>query len=307
MKIYYFLLGDIRVGSTRIRVYYLLDWLKKHGIEVAIHDRKPAFGPYDADIIFYQKVNGPVGVAKQAKKKGIKIVFDASDFISAPELINKADYITTATKELLELLLSQSKIPKKGKVIKDTIDYLKSPLPPRYHTKRDNLNIVYITRPEWLSNVEICLNPLLRLKKDINYSFYYISGGNLRVDLGGKLSAKRIGWNLNTFTKNLRKADIAVAPQPLHWKYESKIITPITHNIPVVCSKTPVYHRFVEATGIEEFCCETESDWYKALHRMTNPDVRNDYLKKTLPYIWKNYNIDTLGKEWMSVFREVLE
>ena len=318
MKVYYFPSGGRLTPSSRARIYNLEDWLKSRGVQIGIHEEKPPFHPLDADILVYQKVTKPYGIAEKAKKKGIPIIFDCSDVKEGKikKIATIANIVTTSSIPLIENVRSRADI-KDGIVIEDPVDYIKGPLPPRIHTKKDDFIIIFTCSRGEFNTINPAITPLIKLRETVNFEFRYICGENskwINKRRGGtikrvnKLGGKHVCWNIDTFSNEYRNADIAIAPQTRMHKTATKVTLAVAHNLPVVSSWTPSHLKFARGTGTEEFCVRNDNSkqWYKMLKRLCNPDERNKFLKKTLPYLWRVHSVEGVGREWLKLFNSLV-
>lgn len=317
MKIYYFTNGGFSTGSARCRAYRIAKYLNDmRGVESAFsrdepytHTWRGSFGPLDADIVIYQKQQEPVDIARKARAKGVKVIFDMSDLMGSKfiDIINLADALTANTKGVLQSSLDQTNNKVKTRILRDIVDYLYKPLPARIHTKTSNLKIVFQARPENLGTIRLARDALIRLKKKMDYEFTYISGISVKKPLFEQLDPRWIQWKYDTFSEEMQKYDIAIAPNTIMTKGRVKVKDAVTHNLAVVSSKYPANWSLAVDTKTEEFCCANPDEWYNALMKMIDPKVRNDYMSKVLPYMWKEHSVETIGTRWYELFKELLD
>ena len=159
--------------------------------------------------------------------------------------------------------------------------------------------------PENLKNVIECQEALRELLREgKRFTFTYISGGT--YPYAPEFNARRIPWNLDTYSENLQKFDVALAPQVIKEKGPGKMIEAIGHNVAVVGSAIPATEEWAKETHNEEFICSTTEEWIVALEKMWDAEVRNAQLERTLPWIWSNRSIDVIGQKWLDFFKEIM-
>jgi len=324
MKVYYFPSGirnSFENASSRLRIYFLQDWLKQHDVQSSIQGEHQFFSPLDADIIIFQLRNFDLDIARKAHTKGIRIVYDITDIrpLEREDLkarLHETDVVVTLNETIKNFVSYVDPDWKSYKTIRDCIDYIKNPLPFRAHQKKTDFEVVFSTNPASLINIRGCIHPLIQLRQKNKFKFTCISGKQVNLDPHYRgiteemawLNPQWIDWNFNTFAKNFKSGDMAVAPQSKIDKPETKLRESIALNVPIVSSKIPSHWKFAMDTHTTEFCCENSDidGWYEALEKMCNPEVRNDFLIKTIPYVWKNYSIEAIGAKWLTLFKELL-
>lgn len=324
MKVYYFPSGmknSFENASSRLRIYFLQDWLRQHDIQSSVQGERQFFSPLNADIIVFQLRNFNLKLAKNARAKNIHVVYDITDIrpLSRRDLkirLRETDVVVTLNEAIKDFVSHAEADWKHYKIIRDCIDYIKTPLPSRVHQKKTDLEIVFSTNPASLINIRACILPLMRLHHKTKFKFTCISGKQVNLNSHYKgiteemawLTPQWVDWNFNTFVNNFKLGDMAIAPQSKIDKPETKIRESIALNIPIVSSKIPSHWKVATDTNTTEFCCENSDidSWHKALEKLCNPEVRNDFLAKTVPYIWKNYSIEAIGSQWQRLFVELV-
>ena len=312
MKVTFFpFMPCCETGSSRVRAYWMASHLTEQGVEAQTRFYGEAPPNYienvlDDDVIVFQKTYSEpwIRVAEGIRKKGIKIVLDQVEKEATTRMHGIADVLTTDSTELAEWYHSLNP-GVETRVIEDCVAYLKTPLPPRRHTKSDGLKIAYFVSPSMMDNVLVCHNALKKLEKRRNYELIVIAG---RLDPWclGQLKYEYWKWSVDAFTGLLRKCDLAILPQKWTWKGGNKMVQAVTHNLPTVASDTPAYRRIAEATGTEEFLCKRPDEWLPALEALFDPVERNRFLAKTSGWVWDNYNIGRIARQWMDLFEELV-
>lgn len=310
MKICYYPRYGIEGGSSRCRVYYIQEKLLEWGIDAYLQS-----APFSADIIVFQKTYEKFHceIARKAKRKGIKIVFDLDDDYKCPEMINLADVVVCDSWGLVKFAQSQVKKKIDGRVILNPVDYIKKPLPRRRHVKKENLEIVYFANPNNFIAFKNCKRAMRRLREEgVNYSLTLIGGKSLRhiyqyTDIFKDFQVNHIPWNLKTFSEELRKFDLSILPQAWDWKGPCKQTDSCAHNVPAVCEDIPPNRELYEKAGLTEYLAGTEEEWYKGVKKLLDPEERNRFLDKVLPLVWKLRSHERIARQWLDLFEELLE
>lgn len=341
-NVYFFPMGDVTMGSSRVRVYYLDKYIKERGIESRVIFKKSKFisginflylkypnklllnainietnkflnalgNNHLKYLFFFQKrkdvfVLNIMNQLKTYKYENTGIIFDIVDQYhnDFSLMIKQSDLVTTAS-ESMKHLIEKDYDGVKVAIVRQFIDYIYEPLPKKIHVKDDGLKIVFDTSPQNLKDILVCAKALQKLSKKRNFTLSYISGKKPNQILSD-LRMEHVTWNPDTITSDLQKFDLAIAPQTDYLKPRSKLLTAISHNLPVVCSDVPSYRSLAESTNTLEFVCNTQKDWYEALNNMFNPETRNEYLSRTLPWIWKYHGKEHLTQEWINAFNQI--
>jgi len=309
MKVCYYPRYDIRGGSSRCRAYYIQQKLLEMGIDAYIQS-----APFTADLIVFQKTyEAPYcNIARKAKEKGIKIVFDLDDDYKSAEMINLADAVVCDSWGLVRFAQSQVKKKIKGRVIRNPVDYIKEPLPRRIHKKSDNLDLVYFANPANFKAFVNCRSAMERLRKEgYRYSLTLIGGSSLGhiykySNPFENFAVEHIPWSLKTFSKELRHFDFSILPQAWSWKGPAKQTESVAHNVPAVCEKIEPNVELYKRSGLMGYLAGKEEEWYSTSKKLFNPKERNRFLDKVLPVVWKTRSHEGITKEWLALFEELL-
>lgn len=299
-------------SSTRVRILKIIEHLKKANEIANLLDYRDNLEEPQFNILVIQKYMGQsiINLIDNLKRKGVIVVYDIVDKYAdptVPQILNDVDAIITDCESMKEYC--KQLVPNKHltiTIIPDCIDYVTEPIPriPREHmTKTNNLDIVFFASPSNLDCIKVCKEALNKLAKEKTFTLTYISGSP--SEYFADLNAKFIEWNLYNFSENLKKFDLAILPQKTE-KGDSKLIQAITHNVPAISSDIASYRRIAEQTDTTEFLCKTPDDWYNALIKMFNPEVRYTFLNKTVHWVWQNYNAIDLIREYQKFFTRLL-
>lgn len=309
MRICYYPRYGIDGGSSRCRAYYIQRKLLEWGIDAYI-----ASAPFSADIIVFQKTYEKhyCEIARKAKAKGIKIIFDLDDDYKSADMIALAHIVVCDSKGLVKF--AQDQVTKKidGRVIRNPVDYITKPLPRRVHTKKDNLELVYFANPANFKAFANCREAMEKLRKDgYNYELTLIGGKDLNHikrygDPFGTFRVKHIPWKLETFSKTLQTFDFSILPQAWDWKGPAKQSESTAHGVPAVCEKIEPNVDLYKSAKLMEYLAGTTDEWYEACRRLFDPAERNRFLDRILPVVWKKRSHDGITKEWLRLFEEVL-
>lgn len=308
MKIVYYPRYDIKGGSSRCRAYYPQQMLLKWG-----HDAMMMSAPYTADVIVFQKTyaKGYCNIARKAKQKGIKIVFDLDDDYKSAEMIGLADVVVCDSWGLVKFAQNQVKKKIEGRVIRNPVDYIKKPLPRRIHKKTTNLELVYFANPANFKAFVNCRSAMERLRDEgYKFTLTLIGGNSLQhiykyTNPFQGFAVKHIPWGLDTFSQNLRKFDFSILPQAWDWKGPAKQTESVAHNVPAVCEDIPPNVELYKAAGLEEYLAGTQKQWYAAAKRLFDPKERNRFLDKVLPVTWKLRSHEAITQQWLDLFKEI--
>jgi len=310
MKICYYPRYGIEGGSSRARVYLIQKKLLEWGIDAFLMS-----APFTADIIVFQKTFSKFhcDVARQAKKKGIKIVFDLDDDYKAEGMINLSDIVTCDSWGLVRV--AQSRVRRKidGRVILNPIDYIREPLPKRIHQKKEILDIVYFANPNNFRAFSNCRPALEQLRKEgFKLNLTLIGGRSLAhifqySNPFKNFPVKHIPWSLKTFSENLRKFDISILPQAWDWKGPCKQVDSCAHQVPAVVEKIPPNEFLYKKAGLEEYLAGSKEEWYRAIKKLFDHKERNRFVEKVHPIVWKEFSIDKIAKDWLSLFEELVK
>lgn len=292
----------IIVASSRLRVYFIQRFLLERGI-----DAKIASSPFASDLVVFQKTFSSfhLKLNQELRRKGIKTIFDLDDPYPN-QMLKLANLVTVDSEERKIWVESLVGEKRKIRVIEDPIDYIKKPLAKRIHVKKENLRIVFFGHPNNLKCIRVCKEALRKLREKRRFTLDYISGEERPREFEG-LEVRHVMWRYGTFSKILRTYDLAILPQIEKEKSSTKLNQAIAHNLPVVASPIPSYSKIGKATSTLDFLPKTNEEWLEALERMFNPEERNKYLDKTLDWVWRNYGVEKIGKDWLNLFEELLE
>lgn len=304
LKICFYPRYDMNGGSSRCRAYYIQQKLLEWG-----HDAFLMSAPYTADVIVFQKTyeNPYCEIARKAKEKGIKIVFDMDDDYRCKEMLELADVVVCDSQGLVDFCQNQTTKKLNGRVIRNPVDYIKEPLPRRIHKKKKVLDIVYFAHPVNLKAFANCAPALKRLKEEgFKFNLYYIAGQRKDEYFRG-FNPKWIRWKLSTFSESLRKFDISVLPQAWNWKGPAKQTESVAHNVPAVCEKILPNEELYKLADLEKYLASTDEEWYRAIKKLFKTKERNHFLDKVLPVVWKYRSHEYITQQWLDLFYEVLK
>ena len=309
MKICYYPRYGMDGGSSRCRAYYIQMKLLEMGIDAWVQS-----APYAADLIVFQKTyeKAYCDVARNAKMKGIKIVFDLDDDYKAPEMIDLADVVVCDSWGLVKFAQSQVKKKIDGRVILNPVDYIREPLPRRVHTKKENLSLVYFANPANFKAFMNCRSAMEKLRAGgYSYELTLIGGMNLGhiekyTNAFKNFKVNHRPWNLKTFSKEVQEFDFAILPQAWDWKGPAKQTEAVAHNLPAVCEKIEPNESLYKEAGLLEYLAGTELEWFEACKRLFDPEERNRFCNKVLPVVWKRRSHEAITREWLALFEELV-
>lgn len=304
LRICYYPRYDRKGGSSRCRAYMIQEKLLEWG-----HDAYLMSAPYAADIIVFQKTYETpyLKIARKAKEKGIRIIFDMDDDYQCKEMLELADIVVCDSQGLVDFCQNQTKKKLDGRVIRNPVDYIKKPLPRRIHENKGPVKIVYFAHPVNLKAFANCAPALKRLKKEGNeFTLTYIAGKR-KDELFKGFEVQWIKWSLETFSENLRQFDFSILPQAWNWKGPAKQTESVAHNVPAVCEDILPNRELYKWAGLENYLASTDEEWYEAIKKLFNAKERNKFLDKVLPVVWKYRSLEYITKKWLNLFYEVLK
>jgi glycosyltransferase involved in cell wall biosynthesis len=295
-------------SSTRVRILKIIEYLKKSS-EIAdlvqYGDDLKSDLSYNTLVIQKLTDQATINLVETIKQRGIITVYDIVDRYNDVDILNAVDVIIADCKAIeghCRQLVPNKKLD--ITIIPDSIDYIDKPIIRTPITKTDNLNIVFFASPSNVNCIENCKEALIKLSKEKSFKLTYIAG-NPKPEYFKDLNVKFIPWSPYTFSMELRNFDLVILPQKVE-KGDTKLVQAISHNVPAVSSNIESYRRIAEQTGTTEFLCNTQEEWYNSLIVMFNPETRNEFLNKTVNWIWRNYNINRIISEYRRLFTRLL-
>lgn len=130
------------------------------------------------------------------------------------------------------------------------------------------------------------------LFKDCNFSFQIIP------------------WDINTFSKEISQADLAIIPIDMTDKLflnkpENKLILFWKIGIPVLTSATPAYKKVFTAINYD-LSCSRDTDWIDKLSLFINGEINvEEHMKIVTKYIDTYHNKEKILKKWDEIFKSV--
>ena len=145
----------------------------------------------------------------------------------------------------------------------------------------------------------------------IKTSFNKFNKNTINVLNKLKFDYNFIYWKINSFSKEIANADLAIIPieynNPMMWnKPENKLLLFWEIGIPVLTSDTPAYRRVMDAAGLELYCA-TSDDWVRKIkeYMTSSIEYKESIVKKSKDYIVEFHNKDLILKNWDGIFNSL--
>jgi len=125
-----------------------------------------------------------------------------------------------------------------------------------------------------------------------------------------KFSYQIIPWEINTFSKEIAEADIAIIPintsDELHYnKPENKLILFWKIGIPVITSETPAYKKVFNAINYD-LTCKGDKDWIDKLNLFIESKIDiKEHMNAVNTYIDTFHSKEKFITDWDDIFESV--
>lgn len=337
MKILFFLRYSRDQASSRVRGFYVVDMLRKNGINCDI-----IYG-YDIrqylyfflklagyDIIYFQKRYSRVDLRlnKLARLMGKKTFFDIDDAPGGVSLNTKAEKRAIKMIEISSaVVVGSHKLLGFAKKFNERTFILPTPINLNYYQqKRNNENLNYITIG-WIGNGINYKNDLLVLiapLEELGEKY------NIKVVIIGALEQKEIYQNFgkikNTVVEIIDSIDWAdpvavpsaisnfdIGVYPLlnneynQYKCGFKALEYMAMEIPVLAS--PVgENKFIIKNGKDGFLVSDKHEWGKKITCLIeNKDARKKMGRQGREKIEENYSTKIYTEKLRKIFKEIME
>jgi hypothetical protein len=308
LKISFLPLGDANIASSRLRCYKLKDGLEKKNIlcQIGFDD--------SCDILFIQKKTDEIALESAAlcRQKGKILIFDIDDFPECPifrknsqTLASQADAITTATPEQKKIACSIFKRIPESKVfcLPNPIDYDLVTPNKKIHDVSIPLKIVWFGNienyPEWLMGPlstlkDVELHAITNVSSDILREYPYINFHD---------------WTYSDFSEMISSFDLCIldhsGSEIINSKSANKMVTAISHGLPVLASRTPDYQRLAKFAGVDDWLFENVNTLLDHVERLRDPSCRNNYIISAQKIVWETYHIDNIIEKLGKIIQEI--
>jgi len=252
MKIGFLKNGSIVTASTRIRVDYVLPYMKD-----AIASNNPS-DLKDCDVIIFQKryKEEDCRWARFFKKCNKKVIFDLTDPVWDKDypavyfpithdkeeyfnmMIQLSDCITFPTFKLESMFL-ETFGKYNTKVVLDRIDLSLHQYPKVHEDKKQYIILWHGTKFS-ISHIDLVRNDLEKLAKEVNFKLVIIyekGGEQLKPFKNFEVEYKI--WDINTINQEILNADITINPHPENsYKSNNKCVKSWALGVPCITNNT---------------------------------------------------------------------
>jgi glycosyltransferase involved in cell wall biosynthesis len=276
-------LNEISIKSKIIRDYY-----DKNNYEIRNQIEDASV------VIFTQYSEKDLEIIKYLRNIGIKCVFDHCEalfgFPFERECMEEVDLITCCSTKLMELTNEQGLMHTVS--LKDAVEVESDLL--EYVGRSEKPRAVYMGMGgnSWLVNDW--------LKETIEEAGYEL----VTITEWDNATKK---WGLTTWVNDMLDCDVALCPQRADVqpaKSSIKATTAMALGLPVLCSPIRAYKEIIEE-GKNGFICDKKSDWYDALIKLKDIDLRKEIGQAGKKSVEK-YSLLNIANEWKEVLFDLI-
>lgn len=273
--------GSKNVASSRLRAYKPCEYLQSKGVDCEIFNSK---NKKNYSVVIFQKrfSRSDQNLALELRSNNTKVIFDICDnYFESHErielsvlenfrsFVNLCDHITLSTTELSKFL------HRPFSIIEDSQDAQNIRLKDLVLSSLSKLNLKLKGTDEliWFGNsgypknnvgvfglrlIISELNQLAQLKK-IRLSIVTDSKKRaVEATKGAKFPINFVKWNRDSFARYLLQAKVALIPFSDNSfnrvKSNNRVVTCLSHGVPVVATMIPSYYSFKEVIKAENWC-----------------------------------------------------
>jgi glycosyltransferase involved in cell wall biosynthesis len=285
--------------SCRIRRYNVHNQLKKMGMFSVLIDNYRGRNIYDLRnmvgdsevVVFTMFGFEELELMKYFKSLGKKIAYDFNEAIFGyplqHECFNACDVIICCSTVLAEMVVRNGHKP--VCIIKDAIEDIPNKPSAVYENRYDRPKAVYAGMG---GNSFLVTEHLKDTIEKAGYDLVTIT----------EWDNATVKWDLNTWPAHMCGCDVVLCPQRLNVqpaKSNVKVTTAMDLGLPVIASPIQAY-REVISHGENGFLCDAQEEWYEALMRLKEPEIRKQIGsagKKTA----EAYTLDKIATNWCIV------
>jgi glycosyltransferase involved in cell wall biosynthesis len=299
----------------------------------------PLFGNLqDVDVLVIQRAVAETFIkwAKEARRRGIKVVYETDDDVfhvarhnpayaqwgtasarkTCEKLITMADHVVVSTQPLKDSIREHCGLPDARVTVAynhvHPIIWGQSVL--EQATPADNKGRLVIG---WQGSAThrvdftAAIDGLARVVNDYPQTIVRFFG-DVPLCVKGKIPGKRFEWmkgvTFDQYPRNLRYANFDIALAPLvdsrfnRAKSNIKVLEAWATRVPIVAS--PVYpYRTTITHGENGYLADSPDDWYNALSDLIlNPGRRRAMAARGYDDVWANWSHTTRAKAWVDLF-----
>ena len=282
------------------------NYLKKMGIHAEIY--KP-FKKYKAVFFTKTRNDSAVRTAKKLRRNGTKIYFE-----SYCEYLDDDSIMNQEKKNILELLsLSDiagtsswiqqetfSKFHPHVMMIPESVheNFFKQT---KIHSNDKKLKLIYCGYSNKAKDTLCIADVIKRLQKERNIEMIYLCEKDPQI---AELEYQYIPYSQKNITQLFMQGDIMVAPRPMEGIEKrahsfTKASYPLAVGLPTVASPMPSY------LNTPVILCNTQEEWYSTLCTLLdNSDKRNELAVEGRNYVYENYSLDVVGKQYLDILSQ---
>lgn len=335
MKIKIMTCGDYLCPSSRIRGYYVADYLRKAGYQAEVYPYCSTSGRFlikmknatfdlllkfkatytnDVSLLFIQKCVNPIPystlifglILKLFFRK--KIIYDIDDAI-----INRFDFDMVQKFSDVVIVGGNALYLYSKQLNKNTYKiptcFKEEHLAKKEKIKNGKIVIGFLGSPSTTYYLEQLLNPLSRLAKKYDYVLRIVSATNLndynKFNFLSKFKQNKINlefapYSVETEYSLMSDFDIGLAPLHLgRWeKYKCgyKVINYMGAGVPPVATDYSEY-RLIINDGVNGFLCKGEDEWFHKLCSLIEDDeLRRSMAKNAINTVKSKYTFKNYDK-----------
>jgi hypothetical protein len=314
--------GNDQVASSRIRVYCLLNALRRRKVGVSTrYDRS-------ADVLIVQKrVTGEILEAvREFKRLRKPVIYDCDDIgpvleAWAPaklrrEMIRSADLVTTNSAGFRNALLGRYRA-RKVAIIPDAIDYYlkkpirrtirpSSPLRLLWFGNQRNLRLLekYAAVLQAIPRCHLCVCTNLSAlfsPKMVGLPDGRPLGRHPSLKAFGHHSISLVEWKVDTFPALLHSCDLSFLPHDGgaedRAKGSNRMVASIAWGTPAIASRTTAYEDTARKMGVPDCLFDRPEDVPALVEMWRGASSRQRYLTLAQPWVGKNHSADVVAEK----------
>jgi len=285
------------LGSCRLRYYSFLDNLPEGWMHEKYSSEK------DGDILYIQKAvkDWTLLAAKQARKKGMPVVFDRDDFQQPwhkphSDMMDLADAVTTDTEANAELCRKHTKTP--VYVVPDGLDYNVKPTD-RAMIRNEVRKVVTYGRQANVMSITAYY-------KYIKCNTVYICDRRFN----SLRQSEFYMWNRKTFLQIIKGCDAVLLTHNkdfrVIYKPPTRALVAMSIGLPVLVSMSPEFKRVVTEAGHPELIIKKPTDVTRILKEISSQEKRQKIGDDLHAYTWKNYSPQKSSQMLADIMTEVI-
>lgn len=260
-------------------------------------------GALNCDVLYVQKRANMIDLIKEAKNKGISVVYDTDDGDGIRRkgddtpIFPLVDVITTDSVQRAEKFrkITDTHVI----VVPDGIDYLEAC--PKSVKISDTIKKVCTFGS--FRSVSAAVEYISPLKKV--YQITYIT----KKKISGLKKCVFKTWQFNTLVTEVQKCDVCVLAHEntdeKQWKGNARLLVAMAVGIPVIVSNTPSYVKTMKACGMERFVVNSPDEVADKIKLLSDKGMRQEIQKIFMEYAWKNHRPQISALMLANIFKEV--